>query len=423
MAPILEIRRPWDLAETGWGIVFAPDLDQGVRRQLDLLLEHRRRQAGIHSHYYRDDLTYREGDSAQVFLKRHGAKPGAMADPEFLPYYLLLVGHPESLPYSVQSELDVNYAVGRLWFECPEDYVRYARNVVKSEEQWHRRSREITFFAPEHANDPATRQISQKLVQPLARLIGELQAKLVGAEPSWQVRTLIGEQARKENLSALLGGAETPALLFAACHGLGLDWEDDHQAALQGALVCQDWPGPDNEEGVGEEQVFAAADLTEKASMEGLVAFFHASYGLGTPERDSFDQGLVGRTRPMATRALVSRLPQRLLSRGALAVIGQVDRSWLSSFEGTPQGEGVDAFRYGLQRLLKGYTVGSAMEYINHSYAALAAIQGNLEEAFRYQEEVDRELWTRLWLLRNDARNFMVFGDPAVRLPGVGEPP
>lgn len=424
-ASYLDFERPWDLAVTGWGVVFAPDLDPSIRRQLDVLLEHRCRQASrIHSSYYRDDLTYREGESAFAFLARHGAKPGAIVNPDSLPYHLLLVGHPESLPYNVQSELDVSYAVGRIWFENPEGYAQYAQNVVRAEEQWRRRSREIAFFAPEHPNDSATRQTCRELVQPLAKLVVESPTRHVGADVAWQVRTLIGNQAIKQRLSALLGGPETPALLFAACHGLGLDWEDDRQTELQGALVCQDWPGPDDEQGVDEEQFFSATDLQEwTSSLHGLIAFLYASYGLGTRERDSFDHSTVGRPRQLATRALVSRLPQRLLSRGALAVIGQVDRAWTSSFDGFPHGEGLDAFLYALRRLLKGFTVGSAMELINHTYSALAAMQGNLEEAFRYKESIDRELWTRLWLLRNHARNFMVFGDPAVRLPGIGEPP
>jgi hypothetical protein len=415
--PVLETERPWDLAETGWAVVFAPGLDPRARAGLAELLEHRRTQAArYHTNYYRE--CEHQGESAFNFLKKMGAKPGMNADPDNFPYYVLLVGSPESLPFKFQSELDVNHAVGRIWFERNEDYARYAHSVVQAEDQARLRPRQIAFFATEHKNDPATQQTAHDLVEKLS------QSVLTPKMP-WQVRTILGAEARKERLSAILGGGETPALLFAACHGVGFEEEDGRQEACQGALVCQDWPGPDDEEGVDDSQWFAASDVAERAALHGLVAFFYACYGLGTPQRDSYDQEALGKPRVIAPRPLVSRLPQRLLCHpagGALAVIGHVDRAWPASFAGSPQGEGVGPFLFGLRRLLQGHTVGWAMEYLNQSYAALAAMQGNMDEDRRNREPVDEDLFSHLWLLRNDARNFQVLGDPAVRLPGAGEP-
>jgi hypothetical protein len=341
-----------------------------------------------------------------------------IANPEFLPYYLLLVGDPEALPYRFQSELDVNYAVGRIYFERVEDYAAYAHSTVRAEARNEPRPREVAFFGTAHKNDLASHRTSQELVHKLAESVRELR-------PSWKVQEVLGAQATKERLRTFLGGSETPALLFTACHGLGVAEDDDRQVSCQGALVCQDWLGPEDEEGVSEEQWFAASDVAEAASLQGLVAFFYSCYSLGTPQHDDFDQTTLGKPRAIASKAFVSQLPQRLLAHrngGMLAIIGHVDRSWTSSFEGSPQGEGINAFRYMLQRLLQGHTVGWAMEYLNQSYASLAAMHGNVEEEWRNRGGIDKELLAQLWLLRNDARNFMVFGDPAVRLPGVGEP-
>jgi hypothetical protein len=416
--PVFETTRPWDLTETGWGVVFAPGLDPRVRAKLEILLEHRRKQAtaGGRSHYYQE-YGYR-AESTYDFVKRHGGHPGMMADPDNIPYYLLLVGSPESLPYKFQTGLDVNHAVGRIYFDDLADYGRYAESVVNAEEFPRPRSEEIVFFGTEHANDPSTERTARDLVHPLAESV---------LEPGmpWKVREVLAEEARKERLRELLGGGKTPAFFFAACHGVGFDSGDERQENCQGALVCQDWPGPADEEGVGDEQWFAAADVPENASLHGLVAFFYACYGLGTPQRDNFDQAAFGKPKEIAQRPLISRLPQRLLSPrdgGALAVIGHVDKAWTASFEGSPKNEGIGAILYGVRRLLQGHTVGWAMEYLNQSYAALAAQLGNMEEDWRWHEEVDGALFAQLWLLRNDARNFVVFGDPAVRLPGVGEP-
>lgn len=414
--PVLEVEHPWDLAETGWAVVFAPDLDPRVRSALGELLEHRRRQATRdHSHYYRE-LTY-QGEATYKFVERHGGNPRMMADPDHLPYYVLLVGSPESLPYKFQEELDVNHAVGRICFQDLTHYANYARSVVQAEDRPRPRPRQAVFFGTEHANDPATRQTAQRLIRKLAESIREPGMR-------WDVREVLGADATKEQLRRLLGGAETPALLFAACHGLGFHEEDDRQEDCQGALVCQDWPGPEDEEGVDPDHWFAASDVPDSASLHGLVAFFYACYGAGTPHRDNFDQRTFGEARPIAPGPLVSRLPQRLLSQrnGALAVIGHVDRAWTATFEGSPKNEGLGAFHYGMRRLLQGHTVGWAMEYINQSHASLASMLGSLEEDWRYGREIDEDLFADLWLLRNDARNFVVFGDPAVRLPGAEEP-
>lgn len=405
-----------NLEETGWGVIFAPGMER-IRSELRPLLDLRRDQATQdgRSDYFREDFVYRPGETAKEFLLRHGVRPDAAADPDRgVPYYLLLAGDPETLPYSFQYELDVNYGVGRIHFEKPEQYGQYARSVVAAEAR-PRFSRQVGLFGVRNEDDPSTSQTAEGLIEPLAR--GLLGPKLA---MNWKVDKWVGPQATWEQLASLLGGKETPALLFTASHGLGFPSEDERQIARQGGLICQDWPGPKSPEGVLREHYFIAEDLADDAKVHGMIAFLYACHSAGTPDRDSYyDRENVGAPRRIADRPFVSRLCQRLLSHpngGALAVIGHVDRAWTSSFAGTEKGEGADNYRNCLRRLLDGHRVGWAKEVFDLAHALLTTeIARQLEDQHSWGE-LDLESFAEAWLESNDARNFVVFGDPAVKL-------
>ena len=127
-----------DLAQTGWSLIFPADLPQksvdAIKEALKPLLDLRKSQAAAQKEtYYKEvigaDLGVHSGESKNDFLKRFGRGPGA-ADPEKFPYYALIVGSPEAIPFTFQYQLDVQYAVGRIYFDNLEDYYRYASSVV-----------------------------------------------------------------------------------------------------------------------------------------------------------------------------------------------------------------------------------------------------------------------------------------------------
>ncbi len=410
---------PERLDETGWGLVMAEGADERFaaahggrsrRESLGELCKLREQEAGG---LYTDKLVLREGESAARFLARHGARleDPVGPDPGKVPYYLLLVGDPEEIPYSVQYELDLQYAVGRICFDRPEDYAAYARAVVAAQEGRLRRRRRVTFFAVENPGDVPTARAADELVRPLA-------ASLTETRGGWQARTLSGIEAGRAQLAALLRDEDTaPALLFTSSHGVGFANGHPSQEALQGALVCQDWPGPHGAP-LRREHYFAAPDLGDDARVGGLVAFLFACYGAGTPRFDSFERGELGPVE-IAPKPLISRLPQRLLSHpqgAALAVVGHVDRAWTHSFsDGSIRTPQIGVFRSLVHELLDGARLGAAMEHFGRRAGALGArMAGLLEVAMAGGNGVE-ELGG-VWRSRNDARNFVVFGDPAVQL-------
>ncbi len=404
---------PRKLEEAGWGVVFPQDCAPEIREALAPLLELRKAQAEQrHQRYYRE-IVYLLGESKPKFLARNGAGPGP-ADPENLPYYLLIVGSPEEISFRFQYQLDVQYAVGRIHFETAEEYAHYAEGVVAAENGRVKRPRRACFFGVSNPGDRATHRSRHSLVQPLADW-------MAGERSDWTVERIVGGDANKQQLAELLGGENTPALIFTASHGIGFDDGDPRQLPHQGALLCQDWPGPKEWKApIPPDHYLSADDIADSVNPAGLIAFHFACYGAGTPKLDSFAHRDKKR-RQIAPHNFLARLPQRLLGHsrgGALAVVGHVDRSWSYSFDWPQAGKQLQVFESTLGRLLEGYPVGAAMEYFNQRYAELSTdLSAEIEEV-EFGAPPDFMSLSQTWTANNDARSYVIVGDPAVPLPG-----
>lgn len=406
---------PKKLNESGWGVIFAHDADPAIEAALGELIQWRQEQAGDHFRIYKGADAFRVGkDNKNSFLARNGAGPGP-ADPDKVPYYLLVVGDPEKIPYRFQSQLDVQYAVGRVHFQTVEEYANYAHSVVSAEKNGLKLAREMAFFGVANPDDKATQLSSQYLLEPLYQ---QFQIE----DASWRFRTHLREEATKAQLGRLLGGDQTPALLFTGSHGMGFNRGSDRQLAHQGALLCQDWPGPQNWQGKGEipqDFYFAGDDLESNAKLHGLIGLFFACYGGGTPMYDEFAKQAFKDRQQLADESFLAQLPCKMLSHpkgGALAVIGHVDRAWGYSFTWPKAGGQTEVFRSTIKRLLDGHPVGSAIEYFNERYAELSTMLTDQLEEIDFGLQADPYEVAGMWTANNDARGYAVIGDPAVRL-------
>ena len=412
-----------DLSQTGWGVIFPSDVAPAVKEALAPLLARRKAQANAKRPLFRvfDAAdAYRKGEKKDDYLKRlphsvgggRGVGPG-QANPKKIPYYLMLVGDPESIPYCVQYELDVDYAVGRLSFETPQEYADYASAVIASEQSAMAAPKRAVLFGAKNRGDRATKFSAERLVTPL-------QGQLTEDSPDWNVERLLGEDATKVKLSEILGGARTPSVLFTATHGMVFDNGDPRQFTHQGALLCQDWPGPlAAKKRITEDLYFSRDDVAAGAKVKNMIAFFFACYGAGTPQFDDFGhkEGVFPRIAP---HDLVAGLPRRLLGLpggGALAVVGHVERAWSFSFLWGRAGEQLDTYQQALVQLFAGLPVGAALEAMNAFYASISTMLVNEIDDIKHGRIPDDVDLSGLWTAANDARNFALLGDPAVRLP------
>ncbi len=412
-----------DLQQSGWAVLFAPGVIQEIKDQLKPLLDYRRNQVGDDRLFkvFDGPTGYQSGQTAADWLFSINQVTMNVVDPEQgVPFYVMIVGSPEEIPFEFQYELDLYWGVGRLWLDTPEDFGRYAHSLIEYETTpTVPSSKQMALFATRHESDNGvTQALCESVANPLV-------AANFGQKQRFALRPFVGETATKDTLNNIWNGTIAggpPALLFTGSHGLLRKPDSQHLASTQGAIVCQEWPGgppkPDH--------YFAARDISANAKVYGMVHFLLACYGGGWPEFDTF-----GSKAQISPAPMMSRLPQALLAHpngSALGVLGHIDKAWTYSFQGDAHQPQSQAFRDVIVKIMSGYRLGNATDQFNIRWAALSA--GLADILARMQlgiNEKTPEQLANMWVARDDARNYVLHGDPAVRLrvnemPSIAEP-
>ncbi|PWQ94727.1 hypothetical protein [Leucothrix arctica] len=407
-----------DVTKAGWGIVINPEMNdfKEILAALDPLLKHRENQvdAGLFKR-----LSFLPDKDVLItrWLARNGAGASAV-EPENIPYYLLIIGSPEDIPFSFQYSLDTQYAVGRVDFQSVEDFATYAAQVVEREvSTTHRHSKQAVLFGVKNEDDAATHASDVKLIQPL-------HASLSTEHSDWKIDVVRGEEASKSQLSKIFAKDDLPSFLLTASHGLGFEKTDARFEADQGALLCGDWPGVSKwgNNPIPEEHYFSAKDLPNNTDLQGMVCFIFACYGGGMPKFDAFDHQATGNVNIIADAPFTSKLPSQLLVSGASAVIAHVERAWAASFIGDFSVDNKGAFKGTIDDLLTGVPVGHAMHFINDYASLMQAEMGDLQENSRLDpfyidnHDITDQVMAGVYIRKNDARNYILLGDPATYL-------
>jgi Peptidase family C25 len=403
------------LDSAGWGVVFAKDIEASVKTALEPLLRHRERE--VH-----DPALFK------IFEGSHGVRSGMQTAPDWLdrfglglgpvdpslgiPYYLLLVGSPQQISFDFQAVLDTQWAVGRVHFETPAEYEAWARAVVAYETAptvAHRKRAAI--WMPRHDGDAATTMLLKQVGEPFVK-----SGLAVGK--GYQLDSFVDAHATKECLAQILAGTATggkPAVLFTGSHGAEWPLSDPTaQRDRQGALVTQEWtPGTPLKPG----QYFSGGDVAPDITLDGMMCVLFACFGGGCPTTDSYRSAPDGSPISIAEQALIARLPQRLLSQGALAVLAHVDRAWSWSFQsgsGLPQNR---MLKSAIESLMLGFRAGEAADVFNLQWSTLAAVAGlGQRPGAAAGPGTSPAALTNLWFARDDAKNYALLGDPAARL-------
>lgn len=418
-----------DLTQAGWGILFASDADPAIQAQLQPLIDLRKSQVQDPTLFkvFSGNTGVLPGQTAASWAQQRGVSLSAQVDPSRgVPYYLLIVGGPDRISFEFQALLKMQWAVGRLYFDDIADYGRYAQAVVQYESKsfMPAQSKNSAIWVTRNYGDLATAMLSGVICQDFLP-----PGTPLGTRRQFLLNAFVNEKATKPQLIEILRGnvpGGPPAVIFTGSHGCDYSGADlDTQRRMQGALMTQEWIPKTPANATNQ---FSADDIPADAKLLGAIGFIFACYSGACPTESNYYLNPDGTPVKVAPQPMVARLPQALLSRGMLAVIAHIDMAFPYAFQdvvGTPQ---MQAVRSPLELLMAGKRTGLAADALTSLWSARSAQLGLAQgptspapatggslPAAAPASSTSKAL-AQMTIARDDARNYIVLGDPATQL-------
>lgn len=420
LAPDYSVDDPNDLTQAGWGIIFASDADPAIQARLQPLIDLRKSQVQDPALFkiFAGPTGVQPGQAADSWAQQRGVSLTAAVDPYQggVPYYLLIVGSPDRIPFEFQALLKMQWAVGRLAFDEVEDYGRYAQAVVQYESKAFSplQRKNAAVWITRNYGDLATAMLSGAVCDDFVD-----SASPLGTRSGFTLNAYPNEKATKTQLIEILRGnvpGGAPSVIFTGSHGAEYSSADGgKQRQLQGALVTQEWQSG---KPLDSSNQFSADDIPADAKLQGTMGFLFACYSGGCPAINNYYFNKDGSPISVAPESMIARLPQALLSGGMLAVIAHVDLAFPYAFQnvnGTPQ---MQALRTPLELLMRGKRVGLAADSLSLLWSSLSSQVGLAlgSTSGGPQPAPISPALAQLTIARDDARNYIVLGDPATIL-------
>lgn len=345
------------------------------------------------------------------------------------PFYLLIIGPPASVPFGLQLRLCTMAAVGRICFDTSDQYRDY---LTKLRQKPATTTRNVVVFAPNH--DGPTSYSARFMARPLLDEINS-HTKASSGTPSKTVDLIDTPDTWRATKAGLHGAVSDfqPAMVYAAGHGLRS--ESPSTPCVTGALYCP--AHAETHIPIPAQDYFSAHDLDHRRPfVESGIFFQFGCFGYGMPAASTIAHLAPGVAGWKPAPESVCLLPRELLSmpRGPLAYVGHLDAALLLGFY--DEQSHLDAANNRLKPfawlvnwlLLKGYPVGYAFGGFRRSMASVLNTTFDMvNESMRQpdngqdtgngmtMEQQQEVVFEMLRII--DARNFMIFGDPAVGLP------
>ncbi len=383
--------------KTGWALILHKK-DKRIGKELKKLI-----------HYRKGKIIYYEDEQPYEFMNKYNGW-----DKEFkkLPYYLLIAGSPSAVPLKLQYLLDASRSVGRLFFYDIKRYRMYAEKVVSYKTVL---PQKMLFFATAHNDDDPTAYSLKYMINPLIKNF---------IDNEYIVKSLLRNNATEKKFFNEIN-KKNYDIMFSATHGIGIKQKTADKKFLQGSIVCQDVKYNDNllKNNRG---LITGIDIDNGKSVKTKIWFMFACYSGGTLKQSDFSFWVPKyvsddlKQYQAKKESFFGYLPQAALAdpAGPYAIIAHIDPAWIFSFMDDERNSiRLLPFIKTLKRLMHKVTVVRSLRDFNSRYAAYSILLLNyVMDHLERGEKINPLTLSNLWVARQDAQNYILFGDPAFKL-------